>query len=192
MATMLGMGPCTIKFMLVLDLDLPTHDQWTFEIDVADVGNHLLAVGRFAIYDGIVQHEGGVVVDGRSRLQKGQLGNVLDVAQINRSDSRVGILAWTARRAARTTRTPGSSRPSRWPSRSASSHHETGMRGALGVFEVPTIELAGAYWQQDGATLIAVLPEIKQSGKESLEGGKGWSRRKNASQAVGVLKCLKA
>lgn len=43
-----------MMLILVLDLQLPAHDNRSFEVDIADVGDYQLPTRVFAIYDGIV------------------------------------------------------------------------------------------------------------------------------------------
>lgn len=76
-----------MMLILVLDLQLPAHDNRSFEVDIADVGDYQLPTRVFAIYDGIVQDEGRQFVAGGDRLQNRQLGNVLDVVRIDGGNS---------------------------------------------------------------------------------------------------------
>lgn len=79
--------------LIILHLQLPAHDKRTFQVDVADVGDYQLPIGVFAIYDGVLQLEGGKLIVGRGRLQNRHFGNVLDLAVIDGGDSRVGVSA---------------------------------------------------------------------------------------------------
>lgn len=47
---------------VVLHLQLPTHNERTFQVDIADVGNYQSSIGVLAIYDGVFQNEGGKLV----------------------------------------------------------------------------------------------------------------------------------
>lgn len=69
---------------------LAAHDKRTLQVDIADVCDYQFSIGVFAIYDGVVQNEGGKLIDGRGGLQNRQFGDVLD---LNGGDSRVGVPA---------------------------------------------------------------------------------------------------
>jgi hypothetical protein len=117
------MGQRTIRLMLVLDLQLATYNKRTFQVDVADVGDYEPPTAVSAIHDGIVQDEGREFVLGCDWLQDGQLGDVFDIAQVDRGDGRIGETPWTSKTAPVSTRASGAPRSAWRPSRSAPSHY---------------------------------------------------------------------
>lgn len=58
-----------MRHEVVLYLQLAAHDKRTFQVDIADVGDYQFPTLVFAIYDGVVQNEGGELVEGGDWLQ---------------------------------------------------------------------------------------------------------------------------